>query len=117
MTIASRAGHFYLCVLLFFGVQSFFPSSHFIAYAAPFRSHGKTALIPRNLGNHPGGRNTSLETSDLPLALVGKQARDHESPLFLNAIVIVAAGNLMLNMARPEPLIIWQVRTQRTISK
>ena len=102
--------------MLFVVARSFLPFSRFVTHAAPFRPHRKATLGPRKLGNQPASH-VSLETSNLPLALVGSQARDQESPLFLNAIVLVAGGNLMLNIVRPEPLIIWQVRTQRTISE
>ena len=67
----------------------------------------------RNL-NDRSVQNVSGETlgPSLPVALVESHLRDADPRLFLNAIVLVATGNLVLNILRPDPLLIWQVRGQ-----
>ena len=95
-------------VLFFLSVGSIGPSSPSIAHAAPLRPQ-QAARLPGN--DNPPARNLSPEISNPRFAVVESRSRGHGSPLFLNAIVLVASVNLVLNILRPDPSIIWQVRT------
>lgn len=104
-----------LFLLLLFGGGSGPSSAQFTAYASPFRSHQHHANSMPQRVERSSTKNVPVDAVPSSLALVERNLRDEESPLFLNAIVLVAAGNLVLNMLRPDPHIIWQVREQSTI--